>query len=181
LEEAERLLAELSDKWRPVAALCLFAGLRIGEALSLTWADVNFAAGVIHAQGTKTEASRADVDMVPRLAAELAAHRDRLPGVGAALVFRTGTGRPENRHNAGRAIRAAGSRAGLDGEKKLGPHDLRHSCANILDNAGVPWSKISAILRHADVRVTTTVYAGLTQKQRAGLRDEMALAFGAGS
>jgi integrase len=47
LDEAEigRLLAEAGDTFRPFVALLIFSGLRIGEALGLTWADVDFEAG----------------------------------------------------------------------------------------------------------------------------------------
>jgi integrase-like protein len=112
LVQAERLLAELPDLWRPVAALCLYAALRIGEALAIRWCDLNFEAGVVHVPGTKTEGSRADVPMAAPLRTELEAHRRRAPGVGGALVFRTASGRPQERHNAARAIRAAGARGG---------------------------------------------------------------------
>jgi len=176
-QQAERLLAELSDDWRPVAACCLYAGLRISEALALRWSDVDFEAWTLWVEGTKTAASAASVPLLGALATELKAHRGRRPGVGDALVFRTATGRPQSRNNAGRAIRAAGSRAGLGGEKRLSPHDLRHSCAGLLLAAGVPVPEVAAIMRHADARVTMTVYAGLAQEQRAGLRGAMEAAF----
>jgi integrase len=177
-EQAERVLAELPDLWRPVGALCLYAALRIGEALALRWCDLDFEAGVVHVPGTKTEGSKADVPMAAPLRAELEAHRRRSPGVGTALLFRTASGRAQGRHNAARAIRAAGERAGLDGEKPLSPHDLRHSCAALLLAAGVPATRVAAILRHADTRVTLTVYAGLVQTQRAELQSDIEAALG---
>jgi integrase len=177
LAQAERLLAELPDLWRPVAALCLYAALRISEALALRWCDLDFEADVVHVPGTKTEGSRADVPMIAPLKAELEAHRRRQPGVGAALVFRTASGRSQERHNAARAIRAAGVRAKIDGQKPLSPHDLRHSCAALLLEAGVPAPKVAAIMRHADPRVTLTIYAGITDKQRAALRGDLESAF----
>ena len=57
-EEINRLLAKLSDGFRPVAAVCAFAGLRVSEALALRWQDVDFAAGLLHVPGTKTAASK---------------------------------------------------------------------------------------------------------------------------
>ena len=99
------------------------------------------------------------------------------PGVGGALVFRTASGRPQERHNAARAIRAAGTRAELGGEKALSPHDLRHSCAALLLEAGTPAPRVAAIMRHADPRVTLTVYAGIADRQRAALRDDLEAAF----
>jgi integrase len=174
-QEIDRLLAKLGDEFRPVAAVCAFAGLRISEALALRWQDVDFDAGLLHAPGTKTKASAAPVPMTSALIAELRAHRARRPGLGEAFVFRTASGRPQSRNNAGRAIRAAGTAAGLNppGAKKVSPHDLRHSCAGLLLANGVPTPQVAAIMRHADARVTLTVYAGLVESQRVELRDDL--------
>jgi integrase len=89
---------------------------------------------------------------------------------------------PQDRHNVGRAIRAAGNATGLNrvGIKKLAPHDLRHSCAALLLAAGVPAPKVAAVLRHADTRTTLVVYAGLVESQRAALLGDLENAFRAG-
>jgi integrase len=181
--EIDRLLAKIGEEFRPVAAVCAFAGLRISEALALRWQDVDFTTGVLHVPGTKTAASAAPVPMSSALVSELRAHRDRRPGLGDALVFRTASGQPQRRHNAGRAVRVAGDAAGLNGpgQKKVSPHDLRHSCAGLLLAAGVSAPKVAAILRHADPRITLMVYAGLVESQRAELKDDLELALGGGA
>ena len=132
--EIDRLLAELSDEWRSVAALCAFAGLRVSEALALRWHDVDFASGMLHVPGTKTAASKQPVPMTSSLVEELRAHRTRRPGVGGVLVFRTPDGKPHTRRGAARAVAVAGDAAKLNppGAKKVAPHDLRHSCAGLL-------------------------------------------------
>ena len=176
--EIDRLLAKLGDEFRPVAAVCAFAGLRISEALALRWQDVDFDRRMLDVPGTKTAASAQPVPMTADLEAELRQHRRNFPGVGGTLVFRTATGKPQDRHNAARAVRAAGDAAQLNppGLKKIAPHDLRHSCAGLLLAAGVPAPKVAAILRHADARITMHVYAGLVESQRAALRDDLELA-----
>ncbi len=90
-------------------------------------------------------------------------------------MFQTCNGRPHHRKNVLRAIYRAGDQASLNkkGGKKVGCHDLRHSCAGLLLSAGVPAPKVAAILRHADARVTPTVYAGVVESQRAELRDDL--------
>jgi integrase len=177
--EIDRLLAKLSDGFRPVAAVCAFAGLRVSEALGLRWSDVDFATGMLHVPGTKTAASKQAVPMTSALVAELEEHLRRQPGVGEALLFRTAAGKPRTRHAVGNAVRTAGNRAGLnpDGVKPVAPHDLRHSCAGLLFAAGVPVPKVAAILRHASPRITLTVYAGLVESQRAELRGDLEAAF----
>jgi integrase len=177
--EIDRLLAKLSDGFRPVAAVCAFAGLRVSEALGLRWSDVDFATGMLHVPGTKTAASKQAVPMTSALVAELEEHLRRQPGVGEALLFRTAAGKPRTRHAVGNAVRTAGNRAGLnpDGVKPVAPHDLRHSCAGLMFAAGVPVPKVAAILRHASPRITLTVYAGLVESQRAELRGDLEAAF----
>jgi integrase len=113
--------------------------------------------------------------MTAALETALREHRLRAPGVGDALLFRTASGRPQDRHHVARAIRVAGTAAGLNpvGAKKVAPHDLRHSCAGLLLGAGVAAPKVAAILRHADTRTTLTVYAGLVESQRGELRADL--------
>src|SRR5207245_1885952 len=118
--------------------------------------------------GTKTKASVQPVPMTDDLVTVLRGHRSRFPGVGDALVFRTSSGKAHCRENVARAMRVASTAAGLNetGKKKVSPHDLRHSCAALLLAAGVPAPKVAAILRHADARITLTVYAGVVESQR---------------
>lgn len=54
----------------------------------------------------------------------------------------------------------------------------RHSCAGLLFAASVPAPAIAAILRHSDVRVTLTTYAGLVENDRQHLRGELEAALG---
>lgn len=96
-------------------------------------------------------------------------------------MFPTCNGKPQHRKNVLRAIYLAGDRAKLNppkgSGKRVGCHDLRHSAAGLLLSAGVSPPKVAAILRHADARITMTVYAGLVESQRAELRDDLEAAF----
>ena len=91
-EEVTPLLPKMSDTFRPVAASCAYAGLRISEALGLTWADVDFNAKQIHVRRqldgdgtirnvTKTKASKADVPLLPTLERELREQCSRQAGI----------------------------------------------------------------------------------------------------
>jgi integrase len=85
--EVDRLLARMTDTFRPIAACCALAGLRVSEALGLTWGDVDFDAktttvtGQLGTKGervpTKTTSSNAPVPLLPALERELRAHRSR--------------------------------------------------------------------------------------------------------
>jgi integrase len=196
--EVERLLGRMSDTFRPVAATCAYAGLRVSEALGLRWRDLDFRAGVLTVTGqlgldgvlapTKSSASAATVPLLPALRRELQAHRARLAGRDLrlvhrdALLFTTARGRPQSRRNALRAVHAAGDAAGLngDGRQPVGLHDLRHSFVAILFASGVSLPEAAALARHANPRVTAAVYAGLTEQSREQLAGKLSEAFGGG-
>jgi integrase len=183
-DELSGLLARMSDTFRPVAAACALAGLRVSEALGLRWRDVDFNAGMLTISGqlgtdgsrvpTKTRASDATVPLLPALARELRAHRGRQAGRdlrlvhGDALVFTTARGRPQSRRNALRAVHTAGDAAGLNGRERqpVGLHDLRHSYVALVLAAGLSLAEAAALARHANARVTAQVYAGLTEGGR---------------
>ena len=96
--QVESIFAEMTDVFRPVAATCFWAALRISEALALRWEDIDFKAGTVAVPGTKTAASRASVPLLPALARELQAHRARQAANGfeqvqpEASVFVTSSG-----------------------------------------------------------------------------------------
>jgi integrase len=135
---------------------------------------------MLNVPGTKTAGSAQPVPLTADLVRELA-HR-RHVGLDLRRIQPEARLFPHDRRNALRAVYAAGHAAGLnpDGVEKVGLHDLRHSCAGLLFAANVPAPTIAAILRHADVRTTLTVYAGLVETNRAALRGDLETAFGGG-
>jgi integrase len=181
VEQVERLLAHLGPEFRPVAAILFYAALRVSEALALTWADIDIEAKVIAVPGTKTKASRDTVPLLPALERELRAHRSSQAAKGLsflnadALVFQTRTGKSPGRRNALRAVQTAARNAGLnpDGQQPIGLHDLRHSAAG-LAFAALPLNEVSRLLRHANPRVTSTVYGGLSDDAAASIGEKLA-------
>jgi integrase len=166
IEELELLLGALSDESRPIAATLALAGLRISEALDLRWSGIDFETATIDVPGTKSAASKGDVPLVAPLARELRAHRERQAALGFgrihanARVFQTASGKPVLRGNALRAIKAAGTAAGLNGEglEPIGNHDLRHTCAMLAYDAKLTDLEVSQLLRHTNVQITRTTY-----------------------
>jgi integrase len=180
-DELERLLAMMSETFRPVAAACAYAGLRISEALGLRWRDVDLSTGTLAVTGqlgaagarlttTKTIASAAAVPMLPALRRELVAHRTRQASVNLgllhpdALVFTTARGKPQSRRNGLRAVHIAGDKAKLNGDglEPVGLHDLRHTLVAIAFELGLSAPEVAVLARHANPNVTLAIYAGLT-------------------
>lgn len=169
--QVESIFAEMTDVFRPVAATCFGAALRISEALALRWEDIDFKAGTVAVPGTKTAASRASVPLLPALARELQAHRARQAANGfeqvqpEASVFVTSSGRSPGRRNALRALQVAAGHAGLnrDGAEPVGLHDLRHSLAANAFALRLTDPEVARLMRHANPQVTRTVYAGLRE------------------
>jgi len=187
LPQVESLFAKLSDETRPIAAVMFYAGLRVSEALALRWQHLNFETNSIEVPGTKTDASAQSVPLLPKLAQELKAHRERQARKGFAriqanaLVFQTTTqGRTPTRRNVLRAVRSASERAGLvaEGQQPVGNHDLRHSLASYARALKLSDAEIARLLRHANAQVTRTMYGGLDDEVIASLGSKLAEGFG---
>jgi integrase len=122
------------------------AGLRVSEACTLRWRDVNLPAGRLTVRQSKTEAGLREVDMLPLLRDELSAHRASvMPDDPELPVFTTSAGRPRDRSNVRpRVMAPAIERADeLLAERDLPPlpegltaHKLRHTYGSVLAARG---------------------------------------------
>jgi integrase len=102
-EELERLFAQMSDTFRPVALLCCFCGLRISEALGLWWRDLDLKAATVDVNGQLGAVGvRLDVTKTPLSPATLSA----LPALGASSS-RTTRGRGRHAGGTSRHVRLA--------------------------------------------------------------------------
>lgn len=143
IEAAQRL----TSVHRGLVALCLFAGLRISEALSVTGKSIREEAGhrvvSVISKGGRT-------DLVPlspvatRMLTELLEENPTGPLFGGIDRFR-----------AYRMIQELGKEADLG--RSLTPHDLRHGAATCSLEAGEPIHRVQQLLRHASP-VTTQRY-----------------------
>ena len=132
---------------RALLATLVFAGLRIGEALSLRWRDVDLARGTITVRAAKTDAGIRVVNMLPVLSDELGDYRARLDPTSAALVFGTATGHRQGATNVRRrmlakAVERANQQLAEDKAEPLPdgltPHSLRRTFASLLFAIGEP-------------------------------------------
>jgi integrase len=180
-EEAQRLLAALQERDRPVWATALYAGLRRGELMALRWEDVDLAAGVIRVERSyddkghieiepKSRASRRAVPIVGALRDILVEHKAQ-HGRDVGLVFGSSDETPFVPSNLWRRAQRAWKRAGLD---PIGLHEGRHTFASLLIAAGVNAKAITTYMGHASIQTTYDLYGKLmpgSESEAAALVD----------
>jgi integrase len=153
--------------------------LRRGELLGLRWDDVDLERGTLRVgralvrEGgryslgeTKTKRGRRRVNLTPRTATALRAHRKRqleermkLAGLHEdhELIFATRTGTPINsEHLVKRSFKPLLEKAGLP---EIRFHDLRHTCATLLLGRGVHPKLVQELLGHATIAMTLDTYS----------------------
>lgn len=189
---AEQVSAVLNAAraFRPFVEVCVFAGLRLGEAAGLQLGDVNFLGRTIDVRRQVQGATIKTVALVaPKYGSErtiyvpselttmLAAHvaKERLSDPGAQL-FRTPQRRLWQRNNAGEEWRRIREEVGLPAEVTL--HTLRHTYASNLIASGCDVVTVQRALGHAQPSITLNTYAHLwpsaEDKRRAATAEFMA-------
>jgi integrase len=179
LDQARSFLATVrGDRLEALFTVALSVGLRRGEALGLSWKDVDLEQGSITVRAglqridgklqlleTKTDRSRRTIPLPVSLVLALRGHRlmqeqsrlwagDKWKESG--LVFTTSIGTPIEPRNLNRSFQKAVERAGLPHTRF---HDLRHTCATLLLAQGVGMRVIMDVLGHSKISVTMDVYA----------------------
>lgn len=137
----------LTPDHRGLVALCLFAGLRVSEALSVKATDIREEAG--H-RVLKVTSKGGREDLVPLSPPALRLLSDLLEERPEGLLLGD-----MDRFRAFRMVAALGKEAGLD--RPLTPHDLRHGAVTCSLEAGEPLHRVQQLARHASP-VTTQRY-----------------------
>jgi len=170
----------------PALHLAAYCGMRRGEILGLTWADVDLKGGSIAIsrsvvrsqdlgiilQPTKTDRSRRRIDIDEETVEVLQGHdvaqienRLRTGGeyVDQGLVFADGKGAPMNPMLLTRAFQKMAKAHGL-GQLRL--HDLRHFHASVMLLSGESPVLVSQRLGHASIATTVDTYGHLFPGQQ---------------
>jgi len=198
LEEARKLLdAASGDRLEGLLSVALAVGLRRGEALGLSWSDVDLDAGVIRVSHSlqrvggrlqlvapKTSQSRRSIAIPEVVVKALRRHRarqseDRLAaGSGwqdSGLIFTSRVGTPIEPRNMIRAFKGLLKKAGLPAARF---HDLRHTAASILLAQGVHPRAVMEILGHSRISLTMDTYSHVMPSVLREAADKMGLALG---
>lgn len=181
--ECEAVISAANDDFRPLLIAAIHTGARAGELTKLAWSDVDLARGFVWFRDTKSGGSRS----VPLTAtlhaclAELKRCRPRPTLDERDLVFSIRSGgaisAQTRRRRLADAIRQArGLRQVIREGFRF--HDLRHSAASVMINAGVPLEAIGAVLGHKRA-ATTKRYAHLLPETSRAAIDRLGGALGA--
>ncbi len=163
-----------------LARFMLATGLRLGEALGVTWSDVDLSAGTIAVRRTivratgrglvakrvKSRASERGLLLPPWCVELLRTRRVRL-GAFDGPVFPDARGGWRDRSNVGRVFRSV--RGGSEFEW-VKTHTYRKTVATLLDQSGASARMIADQLGHSRVSMTQDVYLG----RRAGNASNLA-------
>lgn len=152
-----------------LARFMLATGARIGEALGVTWADVDLDRGVLRIERTivrvkgqglvakapKSTTSARTLLLPPWCVVLLRERRQRFRSDGP--VFPDARGGWRDRNNVERDFRSVRARAGFDW---VVPHTYRKTVATLLDGSGLSARFIADQLGHSRVSMTQDFYLG---------------------
>jgi site-specific recombinase XerD len=149
-----------------IVEFVLKTGMRINEALSITWDQVDSDSGYVTVGESKTEAGEGrsipvDKGLMERLISVRAKHREIQMQVRgwnpAGFVFCTNAGKRGDKDNLQRwVLTPLLKEAGLP---HLTWHHLRHNAGSYLLSENVPITAVSKILGHANPAITMSIYA----------------------
>jgi integrase len=193
-DEIAVLLDAAAEPYRTLFATGVFTGLRIGELLGLTLADIEPQAGLVHARrqmgpdhtsaSLKTANARRSVVLMPTLGNSLREHRLRSPHSREPdPVFSRHEGRPLYYATCRYQLQLTAHRARLSQnpeQPRLRLHDLRHTYASLLIGQGANVVFVSRQLGHASPNTTLGVYAHLYDRAEHAKRtsDMLEASFG---
>ena len=180
--------AALKDRWAWPLAFMLLTGMRIGEAVALTWADVgqekDDGSVYVLVNKTRSEYQGHAYENSPKTAAgtrkvylsedaqtllrqlheraklEAEGHGN---GIGPYIFPSPKTGKPM-KHDTLRGVMDRICR--VAGVQRLTPHGLRHSFTSLMHAQGGTLTAISASLGHAQVSTTLSIYRHVFDSER---------------
>ncbi|EDW20508.1 site-specific integrase [Bacillus pumilus] len=179
-EEIKLFLQVVSRKGRPrdlaMFLLLIYSGLRIGEAVALTWDKVDFKKSEIKVRYTlfrekdlksnyellspKTESSIRNVPVPPQVIMQLRILKNVQEQVkndvgelykDEDFVFADNSGMPEPARNFNYRMATYIKKAGVT---KITPHNLRHTYASLLFAAGIDLKEAQRRLGHSSSKTT---------------------------
>jgi integrase len=157
--EAPRLVGACPPDLRLLVSAALLTGARYGELAEMRVRDVNVVNSRVFIPVSKSGRSR----HIP-----LNSEGQRLFAAAVEgkelgdYVFKKTSGRPWGKNLYSKSLKLVCASAGIEPPVRF--HELRHTYASHLAQAGVPLLTIATLLGHADTRITARHYAHLSDK-----------------
>lgn len=152
----------------PIFVLMSLYGLRTGEALGLSWSDVDTENKLIHIRQQvqrsantyqyaelKTHAGRRGLPLLDTVFEVLDNIKRSSNGPLPELIFKTVNGLPIDNGNLRKAFQHISKNAGVP---VITLHHLRHTAATNLKNLGIQAKDAQSILGHANISTTLQIY-----------------------
>ena len=165
-EELSLVLGEVPEDWRLFFTLLAHTGLRIGEAIALTWADIDFGHRRLHVRrrlyrrrldAPKSRYGRRAIPLSEGLAQALWRLKGKSPTEAAIFTSKTG-GYLDDSNVRSRVLKPAAKRAGVPW---VGFHTFRHTCATMLFRNGLNAKQVQMWLGHHSPAFTLATYVHL--------------------
>lgn len=192
-KEEQQWIIKTPHRCQIAAMIMLFAGLRKGELLALTWSDIDLINGTIDVNksvefyggkynvksGAKTESGVRIIE-IPDILINFLKEQEKMKK--SLIVFPNRSGQTLSESSWKRCwedyLKTLNSLYGnlpvaMNGKKKdifvidrFTAHNLRHTYASILYEAGVDVLTAKEFLGHADVQTTLNIYTHLDKGQK---------------
>jgi len=155
-EEVKKLFSVIENKIHlAIFNLLYFTGMRLSEAINLTWGDVDFEEGFIKVRNKKDWHTKNYKERFIPIHTKLYEHLYHLKEVSKNKVV------PLKYRYIQQLFEKYSKKAGV----KATPHILRHSIATAMASKGVSLQAIKEILGHSDYS-TTLIYAKMTDEYK---------------
>lgn len=185
-KELERFIAALNawghEQAIPLFRLLAFTGIRKGEALALTWNDIDLEGMQIHISKTvtrkkggltiqtpKTKKSNRHVSIDAKTVAALKEWKAKTEADGKSLVFQNSKGSILTPSAPRKWLRTVAEKAKL---KPIPVHGFRHTHASLLFESGATVKDVQTRLGHADIQTTMNVYTHVTKQSRDNFAEQ---------
>jgi integrase len=149
-------------RYRPIAQLALYTGLRLGEITGLRWACVDFDAGTIYVAPETSKTRRARTLPMHKLARAALLELKERTGARERVLDAPGFGKAK----IGYHFRQAADSVGLP---DVTMHTLRHSFATRLKDAGVDPFTVRDLLGHVTLKMTNYYTHATAETMRRGV------------
>ncbi|MCX6539159.1 MAG: site-specific integrase [Acidobacteria bacterium] len=155
-------LGMYTDVLTPLVIMLLHTGLRFGEACGLTWRDVDLTGALLTVRGETSKSSKTRYVPLNKTVADVLKAWQPDPADGYVFPGEDG-GRLVDIKTAWKNLLTSVIGTPIAGFRV---HDLRHTFASKLVQAGVDLNTVRELLGHADIKMTLR-YAHLAPEHRA--------------